>query len=927
MKVRFHVNAAVLLVLITPGVCKAYDTPEVFANVRSDFERNEGQAPSSVAHFLREPGFTAVFDTQGAVSMRFGAASVGMSFVNGARTPPEAEESSDQRSSYYTGKNPNDWRVNVLHSKRLRSRSVYRGTDVVFYRDKGLLKYDLEFAPGADATAVGVRFTGIDRLRIAEDGALIVTAAGGVRIRYPRPPAYQPGPTSAKVKCDYRLTSRNTIGFTVGKYDRRRPLIIDPDLMLLTYLGGSAFDSVQAMATDSVGNIYVAGETASADFLLQSQERSDRDVWVAKLDSTGTRILYRAFLTGSNRDTATGLALGSDGAAYLTGFTSSPDFPVVQPFQGQHAGLEDAFVAKLNPAGTLVYSTFFGGPGGDHGWGIAVDATGAAFVAGQTASTAFPVTVGALRTLYGGGASDGFAAKLAPNGSRVYATYYGGAGLDVCRRIAVAGGNAYLTGTTESTDLPVQSAIQSQRLGSSDAFVAALNSTGSSLVFGTYLGGSASEVGNGIAVDGSLSIYVAGGSISEDFGQAYAGFRAPYGGGYDAFTCKLTPSGNAVTYCARWGGEASDTAEAIAVSRDGQAIVAGSTASTGFLLRSAVRSRPAGVFDGFLTVLSASGGAALFSTYIGGSSDDRAVAVVPGRAGSAFVAGLTFSTNLQTTSALQGVAPGSGDGFLTQLRWLSPTRVFWQNTTTGEATIWSMTGQYGTALEMAAFVTLGPVAGWRISVATDLNSDGYSDLIWQNQTTGQATVWYMGGDFGTTIIGAVYLTAGPVPGWRIVAAGDLNKDGTPDLIWQNETTREATVWLMGGQAGLTILDAAYLTGPVTGWRIAGAADFNADGVADIVWQNDATREATLWYMGGRQGISILGAAYLTTGPAVGWRIAATLDLNGDGHPDLVWQNDSDGAATAWYMTGSIGNQFGGSIAFAGQTPGWRISSR
>ena len=247
--------------------------------------------------------------------------------------------------------------------------------------------------------------------------------------------------------------------------------------------------------------------------------------------------------------------------------------------------------------------------------------------------------------------------------------------------------------------------------------------------------------------------------------------------------------------------------------------------------------------------------------------------------------------------------------------------VIWQNDTTRQTTVWYMGGAQGTTFLGWNYLS-GDVSGWTLVGAADVDGDGHPDLIWQNDTTRQTTVWYMGGAQGTTFLGWNYL-GGPEPGWRVVGMVDFNGDKHPDLVWQNDTTRQVTVWYMGGAQGNTLLSWNYLSGQVTGWKVVGVADFNGDGHPDLIWQNDASRQATVWYMGGASGASLLGWDYLA-GSERGWRLAGVADFNGDGHPDLIWQNDTTRQSTAWYMGGAQGTMFLGWNYISGEVDGWKI---
>jgi hypothetical protein len=277
---------------------------------------------------------------------------------------------------------------------------------------------------------------------------------------------------------------------------------------------------------------------------------------------------------------------------------------------------------------------------------------------------------------------------------------------------------------------------------------------------------------------------------------------------------------------------------------------------------------------------------------------------------------ITNTTNL-------GVVPGDFnlDGF---------TDLLWQNDSSGQAIVWYLDSSLGnTFLSTATVAAPGAMPGWTLIGAADFNGDGSPDLVWQNNTTRQVYVWYMGGAAGNNFLGATFLALTGLSGWHIAALADINGDGFQDLVWQNDTTRQVFVWYMSGPLGNQFLGSTFLdpNGQI-GWSLIGAADLNGDGTPDLVWQNDTTRQVYVWYMGGPLGNMYLGATFLDPNGQIGWTVAGLADLNHDGHPDLIWQNDTTRQVFVWYLGGALGNQFLGSIFIDPQGhPGWTVKAR
>jgi Beta-propeller repeat len=430
-------------------------------------------------------------------------------------------------SNYFIGNDPAKWRTNVPTYAKVKYEGVYSGIDLVYYGTQQQLEYDFIVAPGADPRRIEFDVRGAKRIRRDEHGDLVLKMRDS-EIRWHKPVVYQEKDgTRREIAARYTITGANRVGFDVTGYDASRPLYIDP-LIYSTYLGGSDTDSGYGITVDSEGNAYVTGITYSTDFPtknpLQAAKAGGFDAFVAKINPTGSALVYSTYLGGSDYDQGKGIAVDSAGNAYVTGATISTDFPTMNPLQPAYGGgQEDAFVAKINPTGSaLVYSTYLGGSNVEEGDGIAVDSAGNAHVTGVTGSNDFP-TKNPLQPA-NGGYWDTFVAKLNPSGSAlVYSTYLGGNYYDQGRGIALdSSGKACVTGQTSSTDFPTTpGAFQTVCSGGTacvgDVFVAKMNAAGSALVYSTYLGGSDDDRDNGIAVDSAGNAYVTGQTESTDF--------------------------------------------------------------------------------------------------------------------------------------------------------------------------------------------------------------------------------------------------------------------------------------------------------------------------------------------------------------------------------------------------------------------------
>jgi uncharacterized protein (TIGR03437 family) len=666
-----------------------------YGNLPSAFEPNTGQTAPEVRFLTRGRGMTTFFTDTEAVMVLHKSEQRPHDGFDRPEPPPKVEQAVVRMklagamkprqatgleklpgvSNYFIGNDPKKWRTDVPHYARIEYQGVYPGIDLVWYGNQRQLEYDFVVAAGADPKQIQVAYEGVESVGVEAGGELVLrTALGEVRQQQPR--VYQEiGGKRVEVGARYAMVARNRVSFQLAKYDRKRELRIDPVVLAYsTYLGGGSAEKGFGIAVDAAGSTYVTGYTYSTNFPTQSAYQATLqgtyNAFVTKLTPAGNALVYSTYLGGSNVDEGHGIAVDGAGSAYVTGYTGSDNFPTQSPYQATHQGGLDAFVTKLTPAGNaLVYSTYLGGRGDDYGGqGIAVDGAGSAYVTGYTNSTNFP-TQSAYQATFQGGPFDAFVTKLTPAGNAlVYSTYLGGSGDDAGWGIAVDGaGSAYVTGETYSPNFPTQSAYQATFQGGTyDAFVTKLTPAGNALVYSTYLGGSSYDYGYGIAVDGAGSAYVTGYTNSTNF-PTRSSYQT-YQGGDDAFVTKLAPAGNALVYSTCLGGSGSDHGQGIAVDAAGSAYVTGWNWSANFPTQSAFQATLQGLQDAFVTKLTPTGNALVYSTYLGGSDTDGGYGIAVDGAGSAYITGYTSSTNFPTQSPYQATNHGGYDAFVTKLQ-------------------------------------------------------------------------------------------------------------------------------------------------------------------------------------------------------------------------------------------------------------------
>jgi hypothetical protein len=664
------------------------------------FIANQGQAPAAVRFMAKSPGITAWFLDDGVV-LRAAGGTVRLGFEGAEKSAAlEGQRPLAGRANFLTG-DVDRWRLGVPLFGKIAYRNLYPGIDMVFGGSGRDLKSEFLVAPGADPSRIALRYVSAGEPRIEDDGSLWIPV-NGEPFREQAPLVYQERDgRRLLVESRFRLAPNGALSFELGAYDRSLPLVIDPVLSYSTLLGGSGLDSATAIAVDSSGSAYVAGFTSSYDFpttnASQSYNAGSNDVFVTKLNAAGNGLIYSTYIGGSGDDRAYGIAVDASGNAYVTGSTTSQNFPVRYALQSRLLGSRNAFVVKLSPAGNLMdYSTYLGGSGADYGYSIAVDGSGNAYVVGDTTSLNFPAT-GFQKGFHG--VQDAFVAKVSADGSHlVYSTYLGGSNTDHGAAIAVdAGGTAYVTGSTYSTDFPTMAPFQSHLAGGEDAFIARLNASGTALIFSTYLGGSNGvvsypETGQGIALDGQGNAYVAGVTSSVDFPLLNA-MQSSLDGWLDAFVTKVNSSG-ALMYSTYLGGSGVDVGNAVAVDSSGSAYITGYTYSTDLPVVAALQSTIGGDCDAFLAKLSPAGNSLAYLSYLGGNGSDNGAAVALDPTGAVYVAGWTLSTNFPLENAYQTVNAGNFGAFVTKVTFAQLPGIAGVSPSSGSGTSQTFSFQY-----------------------------------------------------------------------------------------------------------------------------------------------------------------------------------------------------------------------------------------
>ncbi|MGC9196490.1 MAG: SBBP repeat-containing protein [Syntrophobacteraceae bacterium] len=588
----------------------------------------------------------------------------------------------------FVGNDPRKWRTGIPTYGAVFYKNAYPGIDVKFYGNNRRLEYDIIVKPGADPSKVKFRYSGARDVRVTKSGDLSIALDGGSLI-FKKPGIYQQingrkvwrqgnfeiredksatGVSESLAKTTRAKPGVFTCSFNLGAYDRKVPLVIDPQLVYSTFLGGTAINEAYGIAVDGAGNTYITGNTTSTDFPTLNPVQSSNaggstygDAFVTEIAPGGQSLVYSTYLGGSGDDMAYSIAVDGSGNAYVTGWTDSNNFPCsANPIQSVNKGSANAFVTEIAPGGSsLVFSTYLGGTGIDAGNHIAVDSAGNAYVTGLTTSTDFPLA----NALYSGLSANthAFVTEIKAGGqSLVYSTYLGGSKHDEGWGIALdSAGNAYVTGLTTSTDFPLAAPLYSSLPTGTHAFVTEIKAGGQALYYSTYLGGSGDDEAYAIAVDGAGNAFVTGSTDSTNFPTKNP-YQATYGGsGSNAFVTEIAAGGGSLVYSTYLRGSQDGWANAIAVDGLGNTYVAGATPATDFPVSNALQSANAGNYDAFATAIAPGGQSLIYSTYLGGSARDEAYGLAVDNWGDAFLTGSTQSTDFRTANPLQPTFAGN----------------------------------------------------------------------------------------------------------------------------------------------------------------------------------------------------------------------------------------------------------------------------
>ncbi|MCC7439474.1 MAG: SBBP repeat-containing protein [Armatimonadetes bacterium] len=694
--------AAILPASAAAQVLGATTPQQPSQTTRLTYIENRGQWAAEARYLLQTPGLNYWINNNGITYDAYRVASatetqvvgevVKMSFV-GANASANAVGVGvlPGTFNYILGNDPAGWTTNVRRFSGMAIARLYDKVQAVFYLDQGKPRYDLIVGAGGDPAVVKMAYKGSGHVTVNRAGEAVYQTSVGINIHQGGLFAYQMvDNVKQQIPCSFRQNDDGTLSFQLGSYDRTKPLVIDP-LLYSTYIATSEMETPYDIKTDAQGNAYITGMTQSTTYPTSPGAYQalygggSRDAFVTKISADGSTLLYSTFIGASGQDIAYGIDVDASGDAYITGTTSSTNFPTTpSAYQAAPTSGTHGFVVRLNANGTApAYSTCLLSTTPSD---IAVDQSGNAYITGNC-TAGLANTIGFWKPIYGGGASDAFALKLEPGGgTRAYATFIGGTGAD--RGVAIAldkDNNAYITGTTDSSSFPSAAGAYSNVVkGGRDVFITKLNGAGTGMQYSTLIGGTANDMVEDIAVDINGSAYITGSTVSLNYptfsktkpfqdNQAGNDVNNQYG---DAFVTKFNPAGTAVDYSTFLGGVTGDGGTGIYVDRRGYAYVTGFTGSVNFPVKigdydsefEAPGEDPLNYqSDAFYTKLNQDGSNLLYSTFLGGEDADSATAITVSKMGDIFVTGHTRSTQYPVTDgAYQTTFGDKKDVFITK---------------------------------------------------------------------------------------------------------------------------------------------------------------------------------------------------------------------------------------------------------------------
>lgn len=577
----------------------------------------------------------------------------------------EGENPLDTKINYIIGNNPTKWKSNVSSYEKIIYKELYKNIDLIYYTNNDNIKYDFILKPDANFKEIKFKYKGYKTIKSDKEGNLIITFNHG-KIIEAKPILYQIiDGKRINIVGKYNLDQNEVISFDINTYNKKYPLIIDPEIKYSTFLGGSDEDKiVNGIILNNDGDIIVSGMTNSTNLLplvsgYDNTYNGSQDIFLFKFNNSLSQVKAATYIGGSGTDGYTNIgapiALMPSGNIVITGYTTSTNFPTTQGVFGNGnnpTAFGDIFVTIFtNDLSNVVASTYLGGNGADYGQGIAVDESGNIYIAGTTTSTNFPTFVNSYQNTNKGG-YDVTLTKFNSNLSSILAsTYIGGAGsTELPWGMIYANNSIYIAGGTTSNDFPTTAGAYDNTFnGDRDVFICRFNTSLSSLQSSTYIGSPEYEQALGITSDSKGYIYIVGDCRSANYPTTNNAYDNVYSGSSEIFITKFSPDLTNVLASTFLGGSGDESTRAIVFTPNNEIIVGGSTSSTDFPKSTdAIVSTYNGGGDGFITKLDENLSSLIFSSFLGGSNEDNISSILYSN-NNLYIAGNTKSANFPTT--------------------------------------------------------------------------------------------------------------------------------------------------------------------------------------------------------------------------------------------------------------------------------------